>query len=192
MNTATRFAISGREIGGDAPPYVIAELSANHNGSLDRALELVDAAATTGAHAIKLQTYTADTITIAHESPEFRIEGGLWHGRTLHDLYDEAHTPWDWHRPIFERAAVHGLHAFSSPFDETAVDFLESLNVPAYKIASFEAVDLPLISRVAATGKPLIISTGMADLNEIGEAVEAARGAGCTALCLLHCVSGYP
>ncbi|MGZ9200812.1 MAG: pseudaminic acid synthase [Caulobacteraceae bacterium] len=185
------FAIGGRAIGADQPPFVIAELSGNHNGSLDRALELIDRAAEAGADAVKLQTYTADTITLDHDGPGFRIEDGLWAGRTLHDLYQEASTPWGWHLRLFERAAERGLICFSSPFDDTAIDFLESLGAPAYKIASFEAVDLPLIERAARTGKPLIISTGMTTPAEIGEAVAAARGAGAQAA-LLHCTSAYP
>jgi N-acetylneuraminate synthase len=186
------FNIAGTPGGIGQPPLIVAELSGNHNGSLDRALALVDAAAGTGAQAIKLQTYTADTLTLDHDGPGFRIEGGLWHGRTLHDLYREAHTPWDWHPAIFERARAHGLMVFSSPFDATAIDFLETLDCPAYKIASFEIVDLPLIRRAAATGKPLVISTGLANLAEIEAAVATAREAGCEELILLHCISSYP
>ena len=186
--------IASRPIGTGLRPYLIAEMSGNHNQSLERALAIVDAAAQAGAEAIKLQTYTADTMTLDVRRPGFVIEdkGSLWAGRQLHELYREAHTPWEWHRPIMERAASHGLHCFSTPFDETAVDFLESLNVPAYKIASFENTDLPLIRRVAATGKPMIISTGMASLAEIDEAVRAARDAGCRELVLLKCTSTYP
>ena len=188
------FSIATRAVGSTARPYLIAEMSGNHNQSLERALAIVDAAARSGADAIKLQTYTADTMTLDVRKPGFVIEdqGSLWAGRQLHELYREAHTPWEWHRPIMERAAALGLHCFSTPFDETAVEFLESLNVPAYKIASFENTDLPLIRRVAATGKPVIISTGMANVAEIDEAVRAARDAGCRELVLLKCTSTYP
>jgi N-acetylneuraminate synthase len=188
---AEGFAIAGRAIGQDHPPFVIAELSGNHNGRLERALELIDAAAEAGADAVKLQTYTADTITIDHRGPGFVIEGGLWAGRTLHDLYSEAFTPFEWHGALFERARARGVIAFSSPFDETAVELLESLDAPAFKIASFEAVDLPLIRRAARSGRPLIISTGMTSPREIEEAVSACRDAGSPAA-LLHCVSAYP
>ncbi|MBK6850097.1 MAG: pseudaminic acid synthase [Burkholderiales bacterium] len=186
--------IADREIGAHKRPYLIAEMSGNHNQSLDRALEIVDAAAASGADAIKLQTYTAETMTLNIRAPGFVIDDpkSLWAGRQLYNLYDEAHTPWDWHKPIMERAASHGLHCFSTPFDDTAVNFLEQLGVPAYKIASFECTDLPLIRKVASTGKPLIISTGMANLTEIDEAVRAARGAGCNQIILLKCTSTYP
>ena len=186
--------IGQRPVGSSHRPYLIAEMSGNHNRSLNRALEIVDAAADSGADAIKLQTYTAETMTLNTRAPGFVIEDptSLWAGRQLYDLYDEAHTPWDWHQPIMQRARERGLHCFSTPFDDTAVDFLESLDVPAYKIASFECTDLPLIRRVAATGKPLIISTGMATLSEIDEAVRTARSAGATQIILLKCTSTYP
>ena len=187
-------SISGREIGVGHPPLIIAEMSGNHNKSLDRALELVDAVAKTGAHALKIQTYTPDTMTLNLSEREFMINDpkSLWAGASLYDLYKQAYTPWEWHAPIFERARAHGLIPFSTPFDQTSVDFLEALNVPCYKIASFENTDLPLIKRVAATGKPLIISTGMASLAELDETVCAARDAGCRELILLKCTSSYP
>lgn len=186
--------IAERPINAQTRPYLIAEMSGNHNQSLERALRIVDAAAAAGADAIKLQTYTADTMTLDVRAPGFVIEdpNSLWAGRQLYDLYREAHTPWDWHAPIMAHAKSLGLHCFSTPFDETAVDFLESLDVPAYKIASFECTDLPLIRKVAATGKPMIISTGMATLAEIDETVRTARQAGCSDLVLLKCTSTYP
>lgn len=185
-------SIGGRPIGPDHEPYVVCELSGNHNGSLQRALELLEAAAATGADAIKIQSYTPDTITIDHDGPGFRIEGGLWDGRRLYDLYGEAQTPFDWHEHLFRRARELDVTLFSTPFDESAVDLLESLGAPAYKIASFEAIDLPLIAYVASKRKPMMISTGMANLDEIGEAVATARENGCDELVLLHCVSSYP
>lgn len=186
--------INGRTIGLSERPYLIAEMSGNHNHSLDRALEIVASAAEHGADAIKLQTYAADTITLDVDGPGFTIEdeNSLWNGRRLHELYDEAHTPWDWHKPIMDHAKSLGIDCFSSPFDASAVDFLEELDVPAYKIASFESIDLPLIRKVAATGKPMIISTGMASVVEIGEALRAAREAGNEQVCILKCTSTYP
>jgi pseudaminic acid synthase len=194
MSNNHPLVIGNRAFGSGHRPYLIAEMSGNHNQSLDRALEIVDAAARSGADAIKLQTYTADTMTLNVRKPGFVIDDpkSLWHGRQLYELYQEAHTPWDWHAPIMARAAQHGLHCFSSPFDETAVDFLETLKVPAYKIASFEMTDLPLIRKVASTGKPMIISTGMASVGEIDESVRAAREAGCDQIVLLKCTSTYP
>jgi pseudaminic acid synthase len=186
------FEIDGRQIGPDQPPYIIAEISANHNGNIATALKLIGIAKDAGASAVKLQTYTPDTITIDCDSELFRIKGGLWDGRTLYDLYGEAFTPWEWHETLFAEARRLGITLFSSPFDNTAVDLLESLGAPAYKVASFEAVDLPLIKYIASKGKPMIISTGMADDAEIAEAIAAARHGGCTQLALLHCVSGYP
>jgi pseudaminic acid synthase len=187
-------SIAGRAIGPGHPPFVVAELSGNHNGSLERALAIVDAVAEAGAHALKLQTYRPDTLTIDCDAPAFRVGDGheLWGGETLHRLFERAHTPWEWHEPLFERARERGLIAFSSPFDPTAVELLEKLDVPAYKIASSEIVDLPLIRLAAATGKPLIISTGMASIGEIHAAVAAAREAGCTQLAVLACTASYP
>lgn len=187
-----KIEIAGRPIGIHHPPYVIAELSANHNGKLETAFRIIEEAKKAGADSVKLQTYTADTITLKCNSEDFQIRGGLWDGRTLYDLYQEAHLPWAWHKPLFVHAKKLGITIFSSPFDNTAIDLLEDLNAPAYKIASFEAVDLPLIKYAASTGKPLLISTGMADAEEIQEAIDAARSAGCEELAILHCVSGYP
>lgn len=187
-----KIEIAGRRIGNGYSPYVIAELSANHNGKLETALLIIEEAKKAGADAVKLQTYKPDTITLNYDTDDFKIHGGLWDGRTLYNLYQEAHMPWEWHKDLFEHARNLDITIFSSPFDSTAVDLLEDLNAPAYKIASFEAVDLPLIKYVAATGKPMIISTGMADAEEIQEAIETAREAGCKDLAVLHCVSGYP
>lgn len=186
--------IRNREVGQQHAPFVIAEMSGNHNQSLERALEIVEAAAKTGAHALKIQTYTPDTMTLDLDEREFHISdpNSLWTGTSLYKLYGEAYTPWEWHKPIFDRARELGIIAFSTPFDDTSVDFLESLDVPCYKIASFENTDLPLIRRVAATGKPLIISTGMATVAELDETVRAAREAGCQDLILLKCTSTYP
>ena len=186
--------IGKREIGNNVPPLIIAEMSGNHNQSLERALEIVDAVAKTGAHALKIQTYTPDTMTLDLDEREFKINDpkSLWTGKSLYKLYGEAYTPWEWHKPIFDRARELGIVAFSTPFDDTAVDFLESLDVPCYKIASFENTDLQLIRRVAATGKPLFISTGMASIAELDDAVRAAREVGCNDLTLLKCTSTYP
>ena len=184
--------INDRKIGLDHSPYIIAEMSANHNGDINNAYKIIDMAKASGADAVKLQTYHPDTITMDMNTPEFMIKGGLWDGQSLYELYKGAFMPWEWHKPLFDYAKKVGITIFSSPFDNTAVDLLEDLNTPAYKIASFEAVDLPLIKYVAQTGKPMIISTGMADTQEIQEAIEAAREGGCKELAILHCVSGYP
>lgn len=194
MQKSKWIEIARRKIGLGAPPFVIAEMSGNHNRSLERALEIVEAAAKTGAHALKIQTYTPDTMTLDLDEREFHISDpkSMWTGTSLYKLYGQAYTPWEWHKPIFDRARELGIIAFSTPFDDTAVDFLESLNVPCYKIASFENTDLPLIRRVAATGKPMIISTGMASVAELDETVRAAREAGCKDLVLLKCTSTYP
>ncbi len=190
----TAFSISGREVGTGTHPFVIAEMSGNHNQSLDRALKIVEAAAKAGAHALKIQTYTADTMTLDIKEGEFGVgeEGSLWKGEHLYGLYRKACTPWEWHKPIFERCRELGMIGFSTPFDETAVDFLETLDVPCYKIASFENTDLPLIRKVAATGKPMIVSTGMATVAELDETVRTARASGCRDLILLKCTSTYP
>jgi pseudaminic acid synthase len=188
----TTIHIAGRPIGPEHPPYVIAEMSGNHNGDIGRAFALVEAAKASGADAVKLQTYTADTITIDHDGPGFVVEGGIWHGRRLYELYQEAHTPWDWHEALFAKAREIGIAIFSSPFDPTAVDFLQKLDAPAFKVASFEIVDTPLIAKMARTGRPLIISTGLASPEDIADAVAAARAAGGDDMVLLHCTSGYP
>ncbi|MEM9270786.1 MAG: pseudaminic acid synthase, partial [Pseudomonadota bacterium] len=190
--SSKQIEIDGRAIGPGHPPYIIAELSANHNGDLETALLLIDKAKEAGADAIKIQTYRPDTITLPSDGPEFQISSGLWAGRTLYELYDWAHTPWEWHQALFDHARARGITLFSSPFDPTAVDFLDELGAPAFKVASFEAVDLPLIRHIASKGKPMIISTGMADQAEIGEAISAAQSGGCEDLVVLHCVSGYP
>lgn len=196
MNNASKlqdkFQIAGYSISRHSSPFIIVELSGNHGGKLDDALKLLDEAAATGADAIKIQTYTADTITLDCDSDEFILKGGLWDGRKLYDLYQEAYTPWDWHEALFQRAREHGIPLFSSPFDITAIDLLENLDCPAYKIASFEINDIGLIKAATTTGKPIIISTGMATLDEISEAVQAVEDAGGTQLAILHCISGYP
>lgn len=192
MSDANEVVIAGRKIGLAYPPYIIAEMSANHNGKIERAMQTIDMAKAMGADAVKMQTYTADTITIDCDNEDFQVKGGLWDGYTLYQLYKWAETPFEWHKPLFDHARKTGITLFSTPFDETAVDLLEDLNAPAYKIASFEAVDLPLIKYVAQTRKPMIISTGMANLDEIGEAVQTARENGCEQLVLLHCISSYP
>tara|TARA_Y100001970_G_scaffold149329_1_gene183199 strand:+ start:5858 stop:6898 length:1041 start_codon:yes stop_codon:yes gene_type:complete len=186
------FEIKNRKLGTDYPPYVIAELSANHNGDIIRAKEIMRMSKDCGADAVKIQTYTADTMTIDSQKEDFQINSGLWKGYNLHDLYKWAETPFEWHKDLFDYAKSIDITCFSTPFDETAVNLLEDLNTPAYKIASFEAIDLPLIKYVAETKKPMIISTGMADFNEISEAVDIARSSGCNDLALLHCVSSYP
>lgn len=194
MKAATPIRLGDFTIAANAPPFIIAEMSGNHNQSLDRALAIVDAAADAGVHALKLQTYTADTMTIDSDEGEFHISdpNNLWQGTSLYKLYQEAYTPWEWHKSIFDRCRERGLICFSTPFDETAVDFLESLEVPCYKIASFENTDLPLIRKVAATGKPMIISTGMATVAELDETIRTARDAGCPGIILLKCTSTYP
>lgn len=184
--------INNRKIGRMHPPYIIAEMSANHNGKIENAYKIISMAKRAGADAVKLQTYTADTLTINSQRSDFMINDGLWRGQSLHDLYSTAHLPWNWHQKLFNYAKEKGITIFSSPFDQSAVELLEGLQAPAYKIASFEAIDLPLIRSVASTKKPVIISTGMANKDEIGDALEAARSAGCSSLALLHCVSGYP
>ena len=192
MSGDAEFQIGERKIGPRHPPYVIAELSANHLQHYSRALEVLEMAAAQGADAVKLQTYRADTITIDHDGPDFKIEGGLWGGMTLHQLYEAAYMPWEWHEPLMKRGRELNIHVFSSPFDASAIDLLASLDAVAYKIASFEAADLPLIERAASNGKPLIISTGIANLTEIEEARAAAVRGGASGVSLLHCVSGYP
>jgi len=189
---SNKISIAGRSISPNNPPYIIAEMSANHNGDINTAYRIIEEAKKAGADAVKMQTYRPDTLTLKSDLPDFQITEGLWAGRTLYDLYEWAHTPWDWPKPLFEHARKLGITMFSSPFDTTAVDLLEDLNAPAYKIASFEVVDLPLIRYVAATGKPMIISTGMADDEEIQEAITVAHEGGCKELAILHCVSGYP
>jgi N-acetylneuraminate synthase len=192
MNNKRKLKILDREIGEKYPPYVIAEMSANHNGDINKAYKIMDMAKRAGADALKIQTYTPDTLTIDSDLEDFQLTEGLWAGKSLYELYYSAYTPWEWHKPLFNYAKKIGITIFSSPFDNTAVDLLEDIDAPAYKIASFEVVDLPLIKYVAQTGKPMIISTGMADSDEIKEAIEAARESGCVDLAILHCVSGYP
>lgn len=187
-----KIIIDGIEIGQEFKPYIIAEMSANHNGDIENAFKIIEMAKRAGADAVKMQTYTPDTITLNSDKPDFKITKGLWNGNTLYDLYKSAYTPWEWHEALFNRAKELGITMFSSPFDFTAVDLLEELNAPAYKIASFEVIDLPLIKYVAETGKPMIISTGMANINEIEDAIETAYVNGCTELAILRCVSGYP
>ncbi|MEW7009867.1 pseudaminic acid synthase [Lentilitoribacter sp. EG35] len=184
--------INNREIGSDVPPYIIAEMSANHNGDIRNAFKIIQAAKTAGADAVKMQTYTADTLTVNSNTEDFQISGGLWDGWSLYELYKHAHTPWDWHKKLFDYARELDITLFSSPFDNSAIDLLEDLNAPAYKIASFEAIDHALIKYAASTRKPMIISTGMANQEEIDEAIDAARSGGCKQLAILHCVSGYP
>lgn len=190
--TQPPISIGGRLIGPGCPPLIVAELSANHNGDFDRAVAIMEAAREAGAEAVKLQTYTPDTMTLDESGEQFTVNGGLWHGETLYDLYRKAHTPWEWHEALFEKGRELGLIVFSTPFDDTSLDFLEKFDPPAYKIASFELVDIPLIEKVAAKGKPLILSTGMGNIAEISDAVEAVRHAGCRDLILMHCVSAYP
>ncbi|MCF6345034.1 MAG: pseudaminic acid synthase [Thiomicrorhabdus sp.] len=192
MLNSNDLTINGHKIGEKYSPYMIAEMSANHNGEIQNAYRIIDMAKRAGADAVKMQTYTAETLTLDCDLPDFQLTEGLWAGRSLFELYQEAFTPWAWHKPLFDYAQQQEITIFSSPFDTTAVDLLEDLNTPAYKIASFEAVDLPLIRYVAQTGKPMIISTGMANAEEIAEAIDAAREGGCTQLAILHCVSGYP
>jgi N-acetylneuraminate synthase len=187
-----KIIINNQSIGIEYSPYVIAELSANHNGSLENAIQLINLAKEAGASAVKIQTYKPDTITLNHRSDEFMLNDGLWKGRSLYELYEWAHTPWEWHQDLFDHAKKSNITLFSSPFDRTAVDLLEKMNAPAYKIASFEIIDIDLIKYVAQTKKPMIISTGLASIEEIEEAVAAAKSSGCTELAVLHCVSGYP